>query len=92
MDEKAQKESEALQAQRDAAGDAWEKMYRERQEMIANTKASNREAEEQFVSDRDKALTSGETWERVAFFCDFQLSGEGRDTSRMRELLIQLKH
>jgi hypothetical protein len=52
----------------------------------------DRDAEVSFVEARDKALTAGETWARVAFFCDFQLKGEGRDTSRMRDLLIQLKN
>ncbi len=37
---------------------------------------------------------AGEPWQRVTFFCDLQLKGEeGRvDTSRLKELLIQLKH
>lgn len=69
----------------------WDAMYAERQRVVQANKAKNREAEADFVAARDKALTEGETWQRVAFFCDFQLSGEGRDTSRMRELLIKLK-
>jgi hypothetical protein len=51
------------------------------------------DAEASFVEARDKALTSGETWSRVAFFCETQLKGgEGKDISRMRDLLIQLKN
>ena len=60
--------------------------------MIDENKKRNRDEEDSFVKERDNALTQGDTWERVAFFCDFQLKGEGRDTNKMRELLIQLKN
>ena len=85
LDEKSSKENQEQQELREKAGQTWDQMYAERQALKDTNAKANREAEDDFIKARDQALTSGETWERVAFFCDFQLSGEGRDTSRMRE-------
>jgi hypothetical protein len=46
------------------------------------------------IAERDAALDgsgSSNDWARVASLIDFKLAPSGRDTSRMRKLLIDLK-
>ena len=91
LDGKSAKEANENAHVREKARDAYDAILQQRQKLKEGNKKANRDAEASFVEARDKALTAGETWNRVAFFCDFQLKGEGRDASRLRDLLIQLK-
>jgi len=57
--------------------------------------AKNREDEKKFVRERDAILEGGNyanDWERVGALIDFKAPAIGRDTSRLRKLLIELKH
>lgn len=61
--------------------------------MIANLTHFS-DDEEKVIAERDAALDgsgSSNDWARVASLIDFKLAPSGRDTSRMRKLLIDLK-
>ena len=55
-------------------------------------KKSNREAEKDFVNQRDSDKP-GEEWDRVSRLCDFNpKSAKGtKDVSRLRSIILQLK-
>lgn len=69
-----------------------EEWYARQDEKLQKTKASNRAAEEAFVSDAEDVFP-GTEWERVAQLCDFnpKSSKQAKDVSRMRSVLISLK-
>ncbi|XP_005504654.2 clathrin light chain A isoform X5 [Columba livia] len=69
-----------------------EEWYARQDEKLQKTKASNRAAEEAFVSDAED-IFPGTEWERVAQLCDFnpKSSKQAKDVSRMRSVLISLK-
>jgi hypothetical protein len=93
LDDKAAKENKDREAAIEAARAELDAFYADRSSSIGAKQDSNRDAEARFIADRDAALTSGEPWDRAAFFCDFQQRAEAaRDTGRMRELMIGLKH
>ncbi len=74
-----------------AEGDL-KKFYEKRSANIQKGSNANREKEKAFLADRDANLDHGDSWERVAKFCDFQKQIGERDTSRMKQLLLALKH
>ena len=90
----AEVESTRAQATRDEALAWLEKFYAAQEKSKADAAAKNRKEEAAFVKERDQALSSGEPWQRAAFFCNFQLEGseDSRDTSRFRDLMISLKN
>jgi len=55
---------------------------------------ANKKAEDKFLKDNEALLKggSGNEWERVNKLIDFKQTPVGRDTSRMRKLLLDLKH
>ena len=69
-----------------------EEWYARQDEKLQKIKASNRAAEEAFVSDAEDVFP-GTEWERVAQICDFnpKSSKQAKDVSRMRSVLISLK-
>ncbi|KAL7303092.1 clathrin light chain isoform X2 [Trichogramma pretiosum] len=66
--------------------------YKHHAETISKTKATNRNAEKQFVAEADE-IEPGTEWERIAKLCDFnpKSSRTSKDVSRMRSIILQLK-
>ncbi|XP_070533843.1 clathrin light chain A-like [Ptychodera flava] len=86
-------ESEKKQTEwREIAKKELEDWYRQRDEQLQKTVASNRATEEAFIEERDETIP-GQEWERVARLCDFNPKNNKttRDVSRMRSILLQLK-
>ncbi|XP_077989978.1 clathrin light chain A-like [Glandiceps talaboti] len=77
---------------RDVARKELEDWYRNRDDQLQKTAASNRSAEEAFIEERDEDIP-GQEWERVARVCDFnpKNSKNTKDVSRMRSILLHLK-
>lgn len=69
--------------------DDWYTRYREQ---IEKAKLNNRNAEKEWVAERD-AESPGQEWERIARLCDFnpKSSRSTKDTTRMRSIILQLK-
>ena len=71
---------------------ALQQFYAERAEKTTKRAASNRDAEAQYVKDRDAAMIA-DSWHSVCKLVDLkEKAGQEVDTSRMRSLLIQLKN
>ncbi|GAB6023886.1 hypothetical protein CHUAL_008622 [Chamberlinius hualienensis] len=73
-----------------------EEWYKHDQEQIEKTRAQNRNAEREYVMERDTAAAAdadAQDWERIAKLCDFnpKLSKNTKDVSRMRSIILQLK-
>lgn len=87
-------ESEKKKAEwREIARHELEDWYRHRDEQVDKSKKLNRDAEEAFTTERDEKKPGGE-WERVCRQCDFNPKTtvrSGKDVSRMRSILLQLK-
>ena len=66
--------------------------YKMESENIKKAKKNNRDAEKEFVQQRDSDKP-GEEWERVERLCDFNpKSAKGtKDVSRLRSIILQLK-
>ncbi|XP_054261325.1 clathrin light chain isoform X8 [Macrosteles quadrilineatus] len=96
LEEKDANEEKKKAELREAAKKELEEWYKHHEELIAKTKADNREsalnAEKQFVAEAD-AIEPGTEWERIAKLCDFnpKSSRTSRDVSRMRSIILQLK-
>lgn len=69
-----------------------EEWYARYKEQIEKSKQANRNAEKEYVAERD-AESPGQEWERIARLCDFnpKSSRNSKDTSRMRSIILQLK-
>ncbi|OQV15958.1 putative Clathrin light chain A [Hypsibius exemplaris] len=69
-----------------------EEWYSLQDDTIKKSKKGNRDAERDFVQQRDSDKP-GEEWERVARMCDFNpKSAKGtKDVSRLRSIILQLK-
>eukprot|EP00929_Paragymnodinium_shiwhaense_P061030 TRINITY_DN30469_c0_g1_i1.p2 TRINITY_DN30469_c0_g1~~TRINITY_DN30469_c0_g1_i1.p2 ORF type:complete len:167 (+),score=59.05 TRINITY_DN30469_c0_g1_i1:111-611(+) len=93
LEEVARKESKDKEARRQEAAAQLQKFYAERTETASKKKASNRSEEETAAKNKASAPVGNNPWERVAELIDTnaRTSDDGRDTSRMRTLLIQLK-
>ncbi|XP_046666048.1 clathrin light chain isoform X8 [Homalodisca vitripennis] len=96
LEEKDANEEKKKAEMREAAKKELEEWYKHHEELIAKTKADNREsainAEKQFVAEAD-AIEPGTEWERIAKLCDFnpKSSRTSKDVSRMRSIILQLK-
>jgi len=92
LEEKDANEEKKKAEMREAAKKELEEWYKHHEEIIAKTKADNRNAEKQFVAEAD-AIEPGTEWERIAKLCDFnpKSSRTSRDVSRMRSIILQLK-
>jgi len=69
-----------------------EEWYKQQDDSVKKSKKGNRDAEGEFVKQRD-SVKPGEEWERVARLCDFNpKSAKGtKDVSRLRSIILQLK-
>lgn len=65
---------------REVARKELEDWYRNHEDVIAKTKAQNRNAEKQFVAEEGE-ITPGSEWERIARLCDFNPKVKGSVTS-----------
>jgi len=86
-------ESEKRKAEwREAAKKELEEWYRHRAEQLEKTKVNNREHEAAVIQERDDSIP-GHEWERICRLCEFnpKQSGNKKDVSRQRSILLQLK-
>lgn len=92
LEEKDREEEKKKDELREQARKELEDWYKHHEETISKTKASNRNAEKQFVAEADD-IEPGTEWERIAKLCDFnpKSSKSSRDVSRMRSIILQLK-
>ena len=66
--------------------------YADRKEKSAKRAQANRDAEKQFISDRDAAMIA-DSWDSVCKLVDLKEKANAEvDVSRIRSLLIQLKN
>lgn len=87
----AEEEKKKLEL-RESAQKELDDWYARYKEQIEKSKLNNRNAEKEWVADRD-AESPGQEWERIARLCDFnpKSSRSTKDTSRMRSIILQLK-
>ncbi|PRP83902.1 clathrin light chain [Planoprotostelium fungivorum] len=96
LDEKARKATEKHDKIIEEARSATDAFYKKYDETKAKRKATNRKNQEKTVAERDQMLASAQsssnTWANVASLVDFKQVPVGRDTSRMKKILLDLKH
>ncbi|CAB3362846.1 Hypothetical predicted protein [Cloeon dipterum] len=92
LEEKDAAEAEAIEKLRLQAKEELDEWYKNHNEAKTKTKASNRNAEKQFVASTDE-IEPGTEWERIAKLCDFnpKSSKGSKDVTRMRSIILQLK-
>ncbi|OXU31969.1 hypothetical protein TSAR_013081 [Trichomalopsis sarcophagae] len=92
LEEKDSEEEKKKEEWKEAAKKELEEWYKHHAEAISKTKATNRNAEKQFVAEADE-IEPGTEWERIAKLCDFnpKSSRTSKDVSRMRSIILQLK-
>lgn len=92
LEEKDREEEKKKEELREIAKKELEDWYKNHEEIIAKTKAANRNAEKQFVAEDDE-IQPGTEWERIAKLCDFNPKAKpgSKDVSRMRSLILQMK-
>lgn len=91
--EKKDGESEKkMEEWRAAATKELEDWYKHCDEQLEKRKKVNREAEAEFIQERDDSVP-GHEWERICRLCEFNPKGTRtqKDVSRMRSILLQLK-
>lgn len=88
-DAEEEKKRQELRAQAQRELEDW---YQTQEDSTKKMKKSNREAEKDFVNQRDSDKP-GEEWDRVSRLCDFNpKSAKGtKDVSRLRSIILQLK-
>lgn len=89
-DVEEEKKKDELRAAAKKELDEWYARY---QELIEKSKQANRNAEKEWVCERDAANAEGREWEEIAKLCDFnpKSTRNSKDTSRMRSIILQLK-
>eukprot|EP01112_Ceratiomyxa_fruticulosa_P009701 TRINITY_DN2541_c0_g1_i2.p1 TRINITY_DN2541_c0_g1~~TRINITY_DN2541_c0_g1_i2.p1 ORF type:complete len:216 (+),score=67.71 TRINITY_DN2541_c0_g1_i2:233-880(+) len=92
LGEKARKSEEKHRQVLDEANQSLERFYNERAVKREKTQAVNREEEKQFVTVRDNTLAATTSWDAVSQLVDFNSKPLGKDTSRMKKILVELKH
>lgn len=92
LEEKDRNEEVKKEEWKVAAKKELEEWYKHHEELVAKTRAANRNAEKQFVAEAG-AIEPGTEWERIAKLCDFnpKSSRTSKDVSRMRSIILQLK-
>ncbi|XP_014208804.1 clathrin light chain isoform X2 [Copidosoma floridanum] len=92
LEQKDLEEEKKKEEWKEAAKMELEEWYKHHAEAISKTKATNRNAEKQFVAEADE-IEPGTEWERIAKLCDFnpKSSRTSKDVSRMRSIILQLK-
>lgn len=95
LEEKDDKEKDANEKLKESAAKElsdWYLTYRESKE---KTRTMNRNAEKDFHSGDTNGTPSDDTiWEKISSLCDFAAAKapkNGRDTTRMRSIFLQLK-
>uniref|UniRef100_A0A7S1Q1Q5 Clathrin light chain n=1 Tax=Alexandrium catenella TaxID=2925 RepID=A0A7S1Q1Q5_ALECA len=93
LEEKAQKEQSEKKDRQATAGNEMAAWLKERDEETEKRKSSNRSAQQAAEASKTESVAGLNPWERVADLIDTRgvAADNGRDTSRMRALLIQLK-
>lgn len=93
LEQKDAEEEKKKAELRAAAQKELEDWYARYREQIDKSKQTNRNAEKEWVLDRDSKGTSGQEWETIAKLCDFnpKAARNSKDTSRMRTIILQLK-
>lgn len=92
LQEKDKEEALKKEELQGAAKRELEDWYARYKEQIEKSKQTNRNAEKEWVAERD-AEVPGQEWEKIAKLCDFnpKSSRNSKDTSRMRSIILQLK-
>eukprot|EP01113_Clastostelium_recurvatum_P041244 TRINITY_DN651_c0_g1_i1.p1 TRINITY_DN651_c0_g1~~TRINITY_DN651_c0_g1_i1.p1 ORF type:complete len:206 (+),score=67.42 TRINITY_DN651_c0_g1_i1:53-670(+) len=76
----------------DEAQKSIEKFYKERAAKKEKSDSENKTSETQFIASRDSSINPEGSWEAVTQLVDMQAKPIGKDTSRMRGILVQMKH
>eukprot|EP00027_Filamoeba_sp_ATCC50430_P006943 CAMPEP_0168559416 /NCGR_PEP_ID=MMETSP0413-20121227/10511_1 /TAXON_ID=136452 /ORGANISM="Filamoeba nolandi, Strain NC-AS-23-1" /LENGTH=121 /DNA_ID=CAMNT_0008590641 /DNA_START=73 /DNA_END=438 /DNA_ORIENTATION=+ len=100
LEEKNKEAQEKRDKMLEDARAAIDAFYQKRAETKEKTHAANLKNEQKFVEERDAVILStskekeanAQAWANVATLIDFKAPAVGRDTARMKKLLIELKH
>jgi len=92
---KAKDEEEAVKKEelRHTAKKELEEWYTRYAEQLEKSKKANRNAEKEWIAERDQKEEPGQEWEKIAKMCDFnpKSAKNSKDTTRLRSILLQLK-
>ncbi|XP_013787117.1 clathrin light chain B-like isoform X2 [Limulus polyphemus] len=93
LKEKDEQESLKKEEMHQTALKEIEEWYARYHEQIEKSKFNNRNAEMEYVNERDTQVPTGQEWDRISRMCDFnpKASRGTKDTSRMRSIILQLK-
>lgn len=97
LEQKDAEEEEKKTELRANAKKELEEWYARYHEQIEKSKLANREvsknAEKEWVCERDSPAPKGQEWEAIAKLCDFnpKAARNSKDVSRMRSIILQLK-
>lgn len=97
LEEKDIKEKEATENLRESAAKELEQWYMSYRDSKEKTKTMNRKDEKDLSSADSNGTSSDDKdiWEKISALCDFGSQAKaprnGRDTSRMRSIFLQLK-
>jgi len=92
LEEKDREESRRKEELKETAKHELEEWYARYAEQLEKSKLNNRNAEKEWVAERDTEI-AGQEWEKITKMCDFnpKSTRNTKDTSRMRSILLQLK-
>ncbi|XP_053204958.1 clathrin light chain-like [Panonychus citri] len=93
LNERDEEEAKRIQELIEQAKQELQDWYSQYNDQLNRLKESNRQAEADWVAERDAAVP-GKEWEKVARMCDFNPKPNQKnvkDTSRMKSILLQLK-
>ncbi|CAG2102266.1 unnamed protein product [Medioppia subpectinata] len=92
LEEKDREESVRKEELKQTAKHELEEWYARYAEQLEKSKLNNRNAEKEWVAERDTEV-AGQEWEKIAKMCDFnpKSTRNTKDTTRMRSILLQLK-
>lgn len=93
LEQKDAEEEEKKTELRANAKKELEEWYARYHEQIEKSKLANRNAEKEWVCERDSPAPKGQEWEAIAKLCDFnpKAARNSKDVSRMRSIILQLK-
>lgn len=93
LEQKDAEEEEKKTELRENAKKELEEWYARYHEQIEKSKLANRNAEKEWVCERDSPAPKGQEWEAIAKLCDFnpKAARNSKDVSRMRSIILQLK-
>lgn len=92
MEAQDAEEKQAVDALREKAKQEHDDWHARYAEQLTKTKAANREGEAAFIAERDDS-SAGAPFERISKLVDFnpKAAKSQRDTSRMRNVLLNVK-